>query len=219
MSALARNASSTKKLRLHLERNYPKVIFLAEAGGRSEETIKYFGNGDECHMAFHFSLMAKTYLAIKRNDFSIIRRVVEESFDIPENCQWATFISNHDEITFTPLDDDERKELIEWLDPDGKHSFRGGKGVSMRLATVFKGDKEKILNAFKLLFDLPGSPVIYYGSEIGMKNLDLSEPPRDTRKYVRGEFDWEEAERQMENPSSLLNGLKELIEKSRYRKS
>ena len=70
---------------------------------------------------------------------------------------------------------------------------------------------EKILNAFKLLLSLPGSPVIYYGSEIGMKNLDLSELPRDTRKYVRGDFDWQEAERQIKDPSSLLNGIKNLL--------
>ncbi len=200
-----------KRLRSYLDKNYPEVIFLAEAGGRFKETIKYFGDGDECHMVFHFGLMPKIYLALKRNDFSVVRDMVAESSDIPDNCQWATFISNHDEITFTPLEkEEEKKELMEWLDPEGRYSFRGDKGVSMRLATVFKGDKEKILNAFKLLFGLPGSPVIYYGSEIGMKNLDLSEPPRDTRKYVRGDFDWPEAEKQINNPDSLLNGIKNL---------
>lgn len=222
-----------KKLRIYLDKNYPEVIFLAEAGGRTEETIKYFGGsahstvaqggelvestgspqvpGDECHMVFHFGLMSNIYLALKRNDFSLIQRVINSSSKIPENCQWATFISNHDEVTFTPLNESEREELLVWLDPEGKYSFRGGKGVSMRLATIFKGNKEKILDVFKILFGSPGSPVIYYGSEIGMKNLDLPNPPRDTRKYVRGPFDWQEAERQMKDRDSLLNSLRSIV--------
>ncbi|MBI2065149.1 MAG: trehalose synthase [Candidatus Yanofskybacteria bacterium] len=201
-----------KKLRLHLDQNWPGVIFLAEAGGSFKETIKYFGDGDECHMAFNFGLMAYTYLSIKRNDFSIINKFVKEFSDIPSNCQWATFISNHDEITFTPIEkEEERVELLNWLDPEGKYSFRGGRGVSMRIATVFGGDKDKILNIFKILFDLPGSPVIYYGSEIGMKNLELDTPPLDTRLYVRGNFDWPEAERQMRDKDSLLVQTSEMI--------
>ena len=81
----------------------------------------------------------------------------------------------------------------------------------MRVATVFGGDKNKILNIFKILFDLPGSPVIYYGSEIGMKNLELDIPPLDNRIYVRGNFDWPEAERQMRDKDSLLNQISEMI--------
>ena len=85
----------------------------------------------------------------------------------------------------------------------------------MRLATAFSGDKKKILKMFEVLFSLPGSPVIYYGSETGMKNLDLPEPPRDSRLYVRGEFDWEEAKRQTEDPGSLFSQLKEIIKNRR----
>jgi len=201
-----------KKLRSYLDKKWPGVIFLAEAGGFFRETIKYFGNGDECHMAFNLGLMSYAYLSIKRNDFSIINNFAREFSDIPSNCQWATFISNHDEITFTPIEkEEERIELLNWLDPTGKYAFRGGRGVSMRLATIFGGDKEKILNIFKILFDLPGSPVIYYGSEIGMKNLELDTPPLDTRLYVRGNFDWPEAERQMKDKDSLLSQISEMI--------
>ena len=201
-----------KRLRAHLDKKWPEVIFLAEAGGRIRETIKYFGNGDECHMAFNFGLMAYIYLSIKRKNFSIINNFVKEFSDIPDNCQWATFISNHDEITFTPLEkEEERKEVVDWLDPEGKYSFRGGRGVSMRLATVFRGDKEKILNIFKILFSLPGAPVIYYGSEIGMENLQLVEKPTDSRKYVRGEFDWQEAEKQMNDRDSLFSQISKMI--------
>ncbi len=201
-----------KKLRLHLDKNWPEVIFLAEAGGRYRETMQYFGSGDECHMVFHFGLMSYIHLAVKRNDSSILKEVVKKSSDIPSNCQWATFISNHDEITFTPLEkEEERLELLDWLDPKGKYSFRDGRGVSMRLGTIFNGDKEKILNIFKILFGLPGSPVIYYGSEIGMKNLELKDKPLDSRKYVRGDFDWQEAEKQSKDHNSLLNVLRDII--------
>lgn len=205
-----------KKLRQYMDKKWPGVIFLAEAGGSLKETAKYFGNNDECHMAFNFGLMAHIYLALKRNDLTLIEKLIKESSDIPDACQWATFISNHDEITFTPLEsEEERKEVVEWLDPEGKYSFRGGRGVSMRLATVFNGDKEKIINVFKILFNAPGSPVIYYGSEIGMKNLEMSPAPADTRLYVRGNFDWTEADKQMKDSESLFNKIAHLIRERR----
>ncbi|MDP3696513.1 MAG: alpha-amylase family glycosyl hydrolase [Candidatus Taylorbacteria bacterium] len=218
-----------KKLRRHLDHKWPGVILLAEASGSMEKIKGYFGSthsipqgsepvestsslqvGNECHMAFNFPLMSSIYLAIKRSDTSIIDDMIEKSSGIPDTCQWATFIGNHDEITFTPLGQAERDEMIAWLDPGNKYSFKGGSGVSMRLATVFKRDKEKILSMFKTLFSLPGSPVIYYGSEIGMENIydgDFT----DTRKYVRGEFDWQEAERQMKESGSLLNQVSKIV--------
>jgi len=200
-----------KKLRSYLDKNWPGVVFLAEAGGRYRETMAYFGNGDECHLVFHFGLMSYIHLAFKRNDFSILKKIVNESSNIPENCQWATFISNHDEITFTPLDKPEREEMVSWLDPENKYSFRGGRGVSMRIATIFRGDKNKIVDIFKTLFSLSGSPVIYYGSEIGMENIKLDKKPIDSRKYVRGDFDWDEADKQIKDPSSLYNKIKGII--------
>lgn len=203
-----------KKLRRHLDNKYSGIIFLAETGGRINEIIKYF-EGDECHMVFHFELMEKIYLAFKRKNFSIIQDVIKESLGIPDNCQWATFINSHDEITLMSLEKNERRELLDWLDPQKKYSFGDRRGVSMRLATAFNGDKKKILEIFKVLFGLPGAPVIYYGSEIGMRNLELSQSPRDTRLYVRGDFDWEEAERQIKNPDSFLNQLGEIIKTKR----
>ena len=199
-----------KKIRSHVESKNTGVILLAEANGSSNEVKEYFGNGDECHMAFNFHLMSKMFLALKRGDNSIAEKTAHETADIPKNCQWATFLRNHDELTFEHVEDEERKELLSWLDTDKMYSFEG-RGVSMRLATIFAGDKEKILEAFKLLFSLPGSPVIYYGDEIGMKNLEYQEKPLDSRKYVRGEFDWTEAERQVKDSNSLLGRLSILI--------
>lgn len=201
-----------KKMRRRLDEKYPGVILLAEAGGRASEVDSYFGTGDECHTVFHFELMAKIYLALKRNDFSIVQRMVEESFRISENCQWATFISSHDEITFRYLDKEEQEELLSWLDSQRNYSFTGGAGVAMRLGTAFHDDKEKILKMFNMLFRIPGAPVIYYGSEIGMKNIDLPKPPRDSRLYVRGDFDWNETDQQLKDPDSLLNRVREMIQ-------
>ena len=200
-----------RKIRSHIDKNHSEVILIAEASGKVEDIIKYFGKGDECHMVFNFPLMSNIHLAIKRNDMSIIENMLARSSAIPESCQWAIFVNNHDEITFSPFKEPERDEMITWLDPDGRYSFKGGSGVSMRLAEIFKGDKDKIINILKILFNLPGSPIVYYGSEIGMRNLDLKEEPVDSRKYVRGEFDWPEAERQTEDPRSLFNQVTQLI--------
>lgn len=205
-----------KKIRQHLNENWPEVILLAEAAGSVEKVKQYFGTGDECHMVFNFPLMASMYLAIKRGDMDILADMVSQSFDIPENCQWATFLSNHDEITLQTLSESEREEILPWLDPEDKYSFKGGLGVAMRLASVFKGDRDKILNAFKVLLSLPGSPVIYYGSEIGMENIEIHPSPMDARKYVRGEFDWKKVDRQATDSESLLSQLSEIIGQKRY---
>lgn len=200
-----------RKIRNHIDRKHQDVILLAEASGKIEDIIKYFGDGDECHMVFNFPLMSNFYLAFKRKDPKLIEDMTKRSADIPNNCQWATFISNHDEITFSSFESPEQEEMVEWLNPGGEYSFKGGWGVSMRLATVFNGDKKRILEFFKTFINAPGSPVIYYGSEIGMKNLELAEKPIDTRKYVRGSFDWREADKEMADPDSIFNHIKEII--------
>jgi maltose alpha-D-glucosyltransferase/alpha-amylase len=202
-----------KKIRKYMDKNHPGVVLLAEANGLPERVGEYFGKGDECHLAFNFLLMSKIFLAIKRGDLSIAQKVIESSFNIPDNCQWATFLRNHDELTLSHISTDEQEELLSWLDPENKYSFKGGHGTSVRLGTIFGGNKEKILEAFNLLFCMPGSPVIYYGDEIGMENLDLNPPPVDSRLYVRGDFDWAEAGKQIEDPHSLMNGIKSLISK------
>ena len=200
-----------KRIRKHVDGNHPDVIMLAEASGPVEKIRPYFGNGDECHMVFNFPLMSSIYLAIKRNDMSVLENIVKASLDIPENCQWATFINNHDEITFTPLGESEREEMVAWLDPENTYSFRSGRGVSLRLGNVFKGDKDEILNIFKTLFGLSGSPVIYYGSEIGMKNLKQNWELSDSRRYLRGDFDWKEAEIQVNDPESIFNNIAKMV--------
>jgi maltose alpha-D-glucosyltransferase / alpha-amylase len=201
-----------QKMRKYVDEKHPGTMLLAEANGLPEMVEQYFGKGDECHMAFNFLLMANIYLALKRGDRSIVQKTIGSTFNIPENCQWATFLRNHDEITLSHMSTGEQEELLAWLDPGGKYSFKGGNGASLRLAEIFKGDKEKIIEAFSLLFSSPGAPVIYYGDEIGMRNQEFQRAPMDSRLYVRGNFDWTEADKQTEDPNSIFNKIKSLIE-------
>lgn len=200
-----------KKIRAHLEKNYSDVILLAETHESVELMRQYFGNGDECHMVYHFGLMEQMWLALERNNPSLAETMAHASFAIPDNCQWATFLRNHDEISLTTLDKAERKELVDFLDPEHSHMFKKMGATSMRLASVFRGDRAKIVDALKLFYSLPGSPVMYYGDEIGMLNLSLQPGIVDTRKYVRGVFDWQEADRQIADPHSLFHEVAALI--------
>jgi len=200
-----------KRIRNYIDRKYKDKILLAETDQQPQEAAKYFGDGDECHIAFHFLLATKLWLSIKRNDPTIAEKVVEETPNIPKNCQWATFLGNHDAFALYMLNRKERLELGRWLDPKCKFSVRPGTKTSMRLAEVFEGDRDNILRALAALFRLPGTPVIYYGDEIGMRNVKLKTKPRDTRDYVRGQFNWREAERQVNDPDSIFNRTAKLI--------
>jgi maltose alpha-D-glucosyltransferase/alpha-amylase len=201
-----------KNIRAHIDQHYPEVILLAEAHQSVAEIKTYFGNGDECHMAYHFCLMEQMLLALKRNDRSGVQKMLDESFDIPETCQWAVFLRNHDEISLATLPDDERTRLVDFLDPKHEYPFKKGLYTSMRLASIFHGDRAKLRTAFELLYSTPGAPVMYYGDEIGMKNLPLMPRIVDSRKYVRGPFLWQEAERQIASPDSLFHDVAALIE-------
>lgn len=200
-----------KRLRRHLDQTHPDVVLLAEINQTLSLTKSYFGDGDECHMVYHFPLMKQLWLALLRSDLSLVETMVKRSFDIPERCQWATFLRNHDDLTLSALKPKETSALLEFLDPTHKYFFDGGEGASVRIATIFKKDQKKILEAFTLLYGTPGAPIMYYGDEIGMENLPLDPTIKDTRKYVRGKFDWEEAERQMSDPASLWNSVARII--------
>jgi len=203
-----------RRIRKRLEEKYPEVILIAEAHHDLAETKKYFGNGDECHMAYHFILMEEMWHAIARGDQGRLAKIIEDSIDIPDNCQWAIFLRNHDEIAISSLQPEEHAALMDFLDAERTYGFRGGLRTSMRLGSVFKGDREKILSALKMLYSLPGSPVMYYGDEIGMYNLDIHPDIKDSRKYVRGNFDWTHAKKQMDDPESLFSAVAKLLKES-----
>lgn len=201
-----------KKIRAHIDKKYSKRVLLAETDLKPPEAKRYFGHGDECHLVFHFFLAMKIWLSIKRNEPKITNKVIEETLDIPENCQWATFLGNHDAMALYLLNEDEKTELANWLDPQCEFSSKLGSKLSMRLAEIFKGNKEKILASLKLLFSLPGVPVIYYGDEVGMRNAKLKKKPQDPRFYVRGKFNWKRAKEQIKHPGSIFNNLVKIID-------
>ncbi len=200
-----------KRIRAALEQTYPDCILLAEAHQSIEDTKKYFGNGDECHMAYDFPLMEQMWISLQNGDTGVVRDAVRRSVDIPENCQWAIFLRNHDEISLDTLTPDIRRALLAFLDPDGLFRFKKGETTSMRIGSIYGGDRARMRDAFKLLYSLPGSPIMYYGDEIGMTNLPHQESIRDSRRYVRGAFDWKLAEAQRADPESLFHEVARLI--------
>ncbi|MFA6050889.1 MAG: alpha-amylase family glycosyl hydrolase [Candidatus Paceibacterota bacterium] len=201
-----------KKIRKHLDNAFPGTMLLAEVHMSVEESKKYFGDGDECQMVYHFPLAEELWLALMRNDTKRVESVIQEASEIPEGCEWATFLRNHDEISLHLLSPEDHMELIDFLDPRKEYVMKKMRKTSMRIASIFGGDQEKIIAAKKLLYSLPGAPILYYGDEIGMRNLPLQEGIIDTRKYIRGNFDWDEAEKQLKDPNSLLNSVAKIIE-------
>ncbi|HTR18821.1 MAG TPA: alpha-amylase family glycosyl hydrolase [Candidatus Paceibacterota bacterium] len=201
-----------KRIRAHIEVNHPEVILVAEAHNTLPLTKAYFGAGDECHMAYNFVLAAETWLALATSDRGRLDACAEESRDIPENCQWITFLRNHDEISFdTAMDPEERRILMDFLDPDRRYVMKKAGLTSVRVATVFSGKRDGIREAFSLLFSMPGAPDIYYGDEIGMQNLDPEEGVLDTRKFVRGPFDRAAAAAAVQDPGSIFNEVARML--------
>ena len=157
-----------KELRAHVDRLLDNRLLLAEANQWPEEAAAYFGDGDECHMAFHFPIMPRLFIAIRLEDRFPIIDVLEQTPSIPENCQWALFLRNHDELTLEMVTDEERDYMYRVYADDPQ--MRINLGIRRRLAPLLENHRRKIELMTSLLFSLPGTPVIYYGDEIGMGN-------------------------------------------------
>jgi maltose alpha-D-glucosyltransferase/alpha-amylase len=155
-----------KKLRAHIDVRYPGVCFLAEANMWPEDSASYFGNGDECHMNYHFPVMPRMFMALQREDRYPITDIFDQTPDIPDNCQWAIFLRNHDELTLEMVTDEERDYMYKVYAKDPKAKIN--LGIRHRLAPLMENDRRRIELMNSLLFSLPGTPVIYYGDEIGM---------------------------------------------------
>ncbi len=155
-----------KKIRAALDAYMPGKLLLAEANQWPEDVNTYFGDGDECHMAYHFPLMPRIYMAIAQEDRFPITDILRQTPDIPANCQWALFLRNHDELTLEMVTDVERDYLWSTYATDPR--ARINLGIRRRLASLMDNDRRKIELMNSLLMSLPGTPIIYYGDEIGM---------------------------------------------------
>jgi len=226
-----------KKLRTHVDENYDNVLFLAEANMWPEDSASYFGDGDECHMNYHFPLMPRMYMSVKLEDRHPITDIFDQTPEIPENCQWATFLRNHDELTLEMVTEEERDFMNKVYAAD--KTARINVGIRRRLAPLMDNDLRKIKLLNVLLMSLPGTPVLYYGDEIGMgdniylKDRDGVRTPMQWNSNENAGFSeanphslympvirdaeysyrWVNVKRQQQNPNSLLSWTKRLLAK------
>ena len=173
-----------KELRRALDAKFPDRFFLAEANMWPEDVIQYFGDGDECHMAFHFPLMPRMFMAVAREDRHPITDIMRQTPEIRPENQWAIFLRNHDELTLEMVTDKERDYLWETYASDKR--MRINVGIRRRLAPLMDNDRRKIELMNSLLLSMPGTPIMYYGDELGMgDNIYLGD-----RDGVRTPMQW-----------------------------
>jgi maltose alpha-D-glucosyltransferase/alpha-amylase len=171
-------------IRAALDARYPGRMLLAEANQWPADVRPYFGDGDECHMAFHFPLMPRMFMGVRQEDRHPIVEILRQTPDIPENCQWAMFLRNHDELTLEMVTDEERDYMYQAYAADPQ--MRINVGIRRRLAPLLENSRRRIELLNSLLFSMPGTPIIYYGDEIGMgDNIYLGD-----RNGVRTPMQW-----------------------------
>jgi maltose alpha-D-glucosyltransferase/alpha-amylase len=173
-----------KKLRAHVDRRFENRMLLGEANQWPEDVVDYFGNGDECHMNFHFPLMPRLFMALRMEDSFPIVDILEQTPPIPDTCQWAVFLRNHDELTLEMVTDEERDYMYRVYARDPQ--MRVNLGIRRRLNPLLGNHHRRIELMNGLLFSMPGTPIIYYGDEIGMgDNIFLGD-----RNGVRTPMQW-----------------------------
>jgi maltose alpha-D-glucosyltransferase/alpha-amylase len=176
-----------KELRAMVDAEYDDKILLAEANQWPEDVIPYFGNGDECHMAFHFPVMPRLFMALAEGHATSIVDILGRTPAIPDGCQWGIFLRNHDELTLEMVTEEERAFMYRHYAPEP--SMKKNVGIRRRLAPLLDGDRRKIELLVGLLLSLPGSPILYYGDEIGMGDIHTLED----RDGVRTPMQWNSA--------------------------
>ncbi len=173
-----------KRIRAAIDADYEGRVILAEANQWPADVRPYFGDGDECHMAFHFPLMPRMYMALRQEDSLPITEIMSQTPGIPENCQWGIFLRNHDELTLEMVSDEERDYMYFAYSADPR--MRINIGIRRRLAPLVDNNRRRIELLNSLLFSFPGTPILYYGDEIGMgDNIYLGD-----RNGVRTPMQW-----------------------------
>jgi maltose alpha-D-glucosyltransferase/alpha-amylase len=224
-----------KRIRAAIDDRYPDRMLLAEANQWPEDVREYFGDGDECHMAYHFPLMPRMYMAIAQEDRHPVVEIMQQTPEIPPACQWAIFLRNHDELTLEMVTSKERDYMYRMYAADPR--ARINLGIRRRLAPLMENDPDRIKLMNSLLLSMPGSPIIYYGDEIGMgDNIFIGD-----RNGVRTPMQWSpdrnagfsradpqrlylppimdtvygyeavNVEAQLRDPSSLLNWMRRML--------
>jgi maltose alpha-D-glucosyltransferase/alpha-amylase len=224
-----------KRLRAFVDKAAPGTLLLSEANQWPEDVRPYLGNGDEFHMNFHFPLMPRIFMALARADRTPILNILARTPPIPDSCQWATFLRNHDELTLEMVTEEERQFMWDFYAPEPR--MRLNLGIRRRLAPLLGNDRARIELANSLLFTLPGAPVVYYGDEIGMGDniwledrdgvrtpmqwssgfnagfstadrTELYTPPIDDEVYGYRQVN---VEAQRSDPGSLFNRIRQMI--------
>ena len=181
---LARTHTFLQKLRTHVDTHFPNRMLLAEANQWPEDAAAYYGQGNECHMNFHFPLMPRLFMSLQMEDSFPILDILQQTPQIPDNCQWALFLRNHDELTLEMVSDEDRDYMyrVYAQDPQARINL----GIRRRLAPLLGNNRRRIELLNSLLLSLPGTPVLYYGDEIGMgDNFYLGD-----RNGVRTPMQW-----------------------------
>ena len=173
-----------KKMRAYIDQHYPHCVLLAEANQWPDDVRPYFGDGDEFHLAFNFPVMPRIFMALRQEDHGPIVDIIKRTPEIPEGCQWMIFLRNHDELTLEMVTDEERDYMYREYAKDPRMKINVG--IRRRLAPLMDNGRRRIELLNSLLFTLPGSPIIYYGDEIGMgDNIYLGD-----RNGVRTPMQW-----------------------------
>lgn len=232
---LLKTHTIVKEMRELIDGHYADRVLLAETNRLTDDVAAYFGDGDECHMAFNVSLMPRLLMAVKQEDRRPIVQTLRGTMNIPASCQWALCLGHHDELSLEWCTDSERDEICEAYASDAQMRFKSG--IRRRLAPLFENDRRRVELAYALMCSLPGSPVIYYGNEIGMGDnvylddcnglrtpmqwsggrnagFSFADPARLSVPVNAGPvygYQVVNVESQKRQPSSLLNWMRRLI--------
>jgi maltose alpha-D-glucosyltransferase/alpha-amylase len=173
-----------RRLRAEVDAKHPGKVLLAEANQWPEDVVEYFGAGDECHMCFHFPLMPRMFMSLRREERTPMTEILERTPEIPDGCQWGIFLRNHDELTLEMVTDEERDYMYAEYAQDPR--MRRNVGISRRLFPLLENDRRQAELLHAMLLSLPGTPILYYGDEIGMgDNIYLGD-----RDGVRTPMQW-----------------------------